>query len=228
MSIINTNYGFVFVHIPKCAGTTVTNTLSQLSTMFDLEIGGTEYGEDFQKLFITRFSVYKHSTAWEIRNALGREKWTKFFSFTFVRNPYDRAYSTYKYIRTHNKQLNFLENGQSFSDFVTSPSWDQAGPFQMLKPQHRWLIAGQHRDDFIVDHIARVENFQEEIRKLLQLIGVHRGKIEKLTYEAKNVSPEPPEPPVMSQKAVDKIRTRYADDFARFGYDPAAVPFDVV
>ena len=45
MAIINQSKKFIFVHVPKAAGTSVTSAFSKYTSYQDLEIGGAKFGE---------------------------------------------------------------------------------------------------------------------------------------------------------------------------------------
>ena len=57
MCVVSNTYQFIFVHIPKCAGTSTTYALSPLTTFADLELGSTEYGEKLHALMGPRFGI---------------------------------------------------------------------------------------------------------------------------------------------------------------------------
>ena len=123
--IINNTFRFVFVHIPKSAGTTITSILSKYSCYCDIELGGTALGEAVQPLFQKRFGLQKHSTYSEIRNVVGEVLLKHYFSFGFVRNPYSRAYSAYKFLDRARKDkqipsLSDFDKFKDFSDFISS------------------------------------------------------------------------------------------------------------
>jgi len=67
MSIINNKYKFIFVHVPKNGGTSITNFLSSYSTALDIEIGGTQIGELLQTSYIERYGISKHSTSLNLK-----------------------------------------------------------------------------------------------------------------------------------------------------------------
>jgi hypothetical protein len=69
--IVSNSAAFVFVHVPKAAGTTVARLLSPLSTVVDIELGGSPWGEELKRRYKARFGLGKHATATELRNALG-------------------------------------------------------------------------------------------------------------------------------------------------------------
>src|SRR5258706_16293188 len=66
----------IFVHIPKCAGNSVTKSLSQF--------GGFDCGHTNLKRFQIMF---------------GPEEFNRYFKFAFVRNPYDRLFSAFLFMK---------------------------------------------------------------------------------------------------------------------------------
>ena len=222
MCIINTSRRFVFVHVPKSAGTSICHALSPLTTAFDLEIGGTPYGEAFQELVFERFRLHKHMRASELRDLLGPARWSDSFTFAFVRNPFSRAYSTYKYLKQHRAELPFIDQFDTFDEYVSSAEWDGHGPFRLLLPQSHWT---HHRGEQLVDFIGRVETFTADLDHVLRMVGAGEAKA---APDVQNVSALPPSPPRLSEQAVAKIVDRYASDFAVFGYDPTVPTFEPV
>ncbi|MCX7933452.1 MAG: sulfotransferase family protein, partial [Rhodovarius sp.] len=100
MCIINHSRRFIFVHVPKCAGTTVAEHFSRFSTYRDLEIGATALGEAVAAHYQERFGLAKHSTLEEIARVVGEEEIQSFLTFGFVRNPYDRVVSIFTFLRS--------------------------------------------------------------------------------------------------------------------------------
>lgn len=95
--IISENKKFIFIHIPKTGGTSVTRSLEECLKYNDIVLGGTQYGEKLQKIYKKQFGVSKHSLGIEIQDLVGQEKWEDFFRFSVVRNPYHRIFSNYTY-----------------------------------------------------------------------------------------------------------------------------------
>ncbi len=100
MTLINHTYRFVFVHVPKNAGTSVTRYLSQLSTYRDLEIGATRLGEEMAPAYRERFGLHKHSTLAEIRDVMGPEIMSGYRTIAVVRDPEDRVRSVFRFLST--------------------------------------------------------------------------------------------------------------------------------
>jgi hypothetical protein len=89
----------IFIHIPKCGGTSISHSLDFDARWNDLFIGGTEYGESDEILIWSRrYGLRKHSTASEIKKALGDDAYQAFMKIAVVRNPIDRFVSAYNFL----------------------------------------------------------------------------------------------------------------------------------
>ena len=64
--IISHKYRFIFIHIRKCAGTSITRAMAPLLGEQDLVIGCTTEGERLEKENLKNGGLTKHSTAKEI------------------------------------------------------------------------------------------------------------------------------------------------------------------
>jgi hypothetical protein len=226
--IINNTFHFVFVHIPKSAGTTVTSVLSRYSSYCDIELGGTALGEAVQPHFQKRYGLQKHSTLSEIRTVVGEVLLKRYFSFAFVRNPYSRAYSAYKYLSRARKDnpiasLSDFDKFNDFAGFVSSGYFQSQGYDRMMMPQSIWVARDNRTLDIAVDYIGNVERLAPCLSEIGALIG---GGLER----RKIVGPLPvlnksseAEDPVLSELAHNPaleeiIYQRYEVDFRQFGY----------
>ena len=89
--IISPSQEFVFVHIHKTAGESITEALRPSLSPSDFVAVNEEW------------PLHKHSTALAIRREIGIEAWQRYFTFTFVRHPVERALSLYRYLAWHAK-----------------------------------------------------------------------------------------------------------------------------
>lgn len=82
--ICSHDHRFIFIHIGRTGGTSIEKTLCQL------------LGKDFEE---TKKDPngrwWKHIWAKKLRKRLGTECWNSYFTFSFVRNPYDMMLSLY-------------------------------------------------------------------------------------------------------------------------------------
>jgi Sulfotransferase family len=226
--IINNTFQFIFVHIPKSAGTTVTSVLSRFSSYCDIELGGTPLGEAIQPFFQKRYGLQKHSTFSEIRTVVGDVLLKRYFSFAIVRNPYTRAYSAYKYLSRARREhqiasLADFDKFKDFAGFVNSDYFQGQGYDRMMMPQSIWVARDNKSHDIAVDYIGNVERLEACLDEIGTLVG---GGMERRKSEGPlpvlNKSSDG-EHAVWSELAdkpavEETIYRRYEVDFRKFGY----------
>ncbi len=147
----------IFIHIPKCAGQSVRNTL------FDnLQPG--------------------HINAYSYQYIFPRSIYNRYFKFTFVRNPWDRLVSAYFFMKSggaHKKDQNWTDQNLAmypdFSTFVLEGlqlSRIQAWPH--FRPQVDFLRGQNGKIE--LDFIGRFENLQEDFNHVRDHLG-QRGEL---------------------------------------------------
>lgn len=163
--LISHKYKFIFIHIPKCAGSSVSSCLikklypdatniKKFFTNFksdDIEVFKNSIHKD------TPQALRQHDNYTSIKNYLySREIDIKeYFTFSFMRNPWERAVSRYYYgkkMATKSKEPWALKIANlSFLEFITSQ------PQQQLK----WVedIDGEVAVDFLSDGRFIQEDF---------------------------------------------------------------------
>lgn len=221
MSIINSSHGFVFVHVPKSAGTSVTSVLSGLCSVLDIEVGGSAFGEAVQPAFQARHGLSKHSTAAEIRALLGEQQWMRMVSFGVVRHPLARLASAWRFLRQWDSPGNFLREAllatETFEDFLATDLWvDSPGLDRMFQPQAFWL-AHEQRDELLVDTVCKVETLDADLHALLSRIGVPVSA-QPQAVPRLNATVTRQEGQDLPEALRAKVRDRYARDLQLFGY----------
>jgi len=221
MTIINNTHQFIYLHVPRTAGTSITTLFSSLTTIFDLEIGATDFGEKIQDAYHERFQISKHSDLTEIYNAVGDQVFKNYFKFSFVRNPFDRIFSTYNFLRSWDSpDLEFnhlIQSFKSFSQFITSDCLvNTLVPDNMFFPQSHWLCSSA--DDVGLDFIGRVEDLSTDIVKILNFIEV-QFLIDESKMQILNESVEHLNRLGINSNDVEKIINIYKDDFIKYKYD---------
>lgn len=145
-------YRCIFVHITKTAGTAVATGL---------------FGE-----------LPFHYTALTYRAIFGRRDFERYFKFAFVRNPWDRLLSAYKYLKKggwdeHDKRWSAQHLGAypDFESFVHGLSRDGRLPSHVhFKPQYEFVCDSRGR--IIVDYIGYFETLADDYRHVARRIGV--------------------------------------------------------
>lgn len=225
MSIVNRSHGFIFIHVPKAAGTSVTRVLSSFTQVGDAEVGGSEFGEAVAEPYRTRFGISKHSTAREIREIVGDVVWSTSFTFGFVRNPYERAFSTYRFLKDRFrawKGSEVMDGFHSFETFVSSAFFYSEGPDRLLRPQVFWLRDSDVDAAPCVDFVGRVESINEDMGVVLERCV---GRSQRPASPPQTIPRVNAAAPADSWRAAYREETtqrlvyeRYAIDFHCFGY----------
>jgi len=183
----------IFIHITKSAGTSLALSL---------------FGE-----------LPYHYTAQQYRVIYGRKDFNRFFKFTFVRNPWDRLYSAYSYLKgggwdENDKKwaaLNLVEVN-SFSDFVLKWfSTEKLMSHIHFWPQSKFIC--DKNDKPIIDYLGYFENLSDDFSHVIKTMNLPEKTL-KHTNSSKRVSYRE----VYTQEMIGKIAHIYKQDIDNFGY----------
>ena len=223
MFISNTHRA-IFVHIPKTAGTSITNLVEPELRWNDVVLGGSTFGERVQLAYRDRFGLFKHSPARAIRNVIGEELWKAYFTFAVVRHPYTRIASFYNWTRDAVERASpdaqvwkwpateaFLKTG-SFSEFIRH---EQFRSSRAGKPQVDWVCDDDGR--CILDLVGRFEELPACIETIASRLGL--GPV-RLGRHNESSSDEPPAGHFRDEDDYRYLHELHRRDFEQFGYDP--------
>jgi len=156
--------------------------------------------------------VKKHYFSKEIIKIIDQEHWDKAFKFTFVRNPWDRLYSLYRFKLRKNK-ISSEEQGNTFGMWLKNTvSIMNTAPYEKSKPQVDWLRDFNNNID--IDFIGRFEELESDVKKLSKILDI---KID-LPHINQNL------PIIHYSKAYDDelenlVRIHYKEDIDLFNYN---------
>jgi hypothetical protein len=177
---------FAFVHINKTGGSSIERALRL---------------------------PFQHRTALELRQELGPARWHRRFTFTFVRNPWDRVASHYFY-RVQTDQTALGTNPLSYSEWVERAYGVHDPRYfdkpKMFMPQLDWICDEDGRQ--IVNFIGRFERLPEDFRIVCERIGRHA----ELPHEKASSNRDYRR--AYTPAAADIVGRCFARDIAAFGY----------
>lgn len=226
--IISTSHRFIFIHIMKTAGTSVTECLAPTVRWNDVVLGGLPFGEAIQPAYRRQFGISKHSPARAVRDLVGSATWEGSFTFTFVRNPYSRARSVYAWIR---RTLRDAPAGAEAWDWPVSRAFTASAGFAgfIRHPDFLRSVAAAPQVDWVNDadgdrllaFVGRLESIDEGMREVCRRIGIpFTGVPVANRSEGSSAAAAVPVAPADYAYLADL----YRDDFAAFGYDPLRHP----
>ncbi len=214
---------FIFVHIPKTAGTSIEKTFGLFEdlsrakqdhrTIREIEplsqaILGLSSKEDARLLLRRGRDKYRRTLGQPL-NVVNSAQYTEYFKFAFVRNPWDRAASWYQNVMRGEKVRNDLkiEADCSFSTFIDRYP-DQWG----LKPQLYWLKNSANQVP--LDFIGRFENLQNDYQKICESLNVEAKPLSRMLTKGKRI----PYRDLYDDKTAQKVRKMYEEEIELFEY----------
>lgn len=206
---INHGERYIFVHIPKTAGSTILDRLNIDRTVSNF------FGGQFQVRYYTVECVAQHMPAFLIRK-IRPDIFDKYYKFSFIRNPYDRVLSEFFWCRK-NANLESKTEDEILSDFN---QWLE--PYYLTKNtsrkfSQRWFLYSRCKKHLLVDEIYRYENFEQEFSKLVEKLKI---KIpERYSLKSRNISTLTIDKNILlTKKNKDFIYSNFKDDFETFNY----------
>lgn len=182
-------YNCLFVHIPKTAGKSIE--------CFFLDLLGLSWEQRAPLLLRPNADPARgperlaHMTAAEYVNLayLTREQFDAAYRFSFVRNPWARLVSEYRY-RKH--YLRF-----SFSEFVSEhlPAAGMSDAYRHIVPQSDFLHGAD--GELLVNFVGRFENLQADFAEVCRGLGIEVGSL-----------PHVKDPAGVSLSVIDRLRDR--------------------
>ena len=183
----------IFIHITKTAGTSVAKGL----------FGYLPY----------------HYTAIDYRVIYGRKEFNTYFKFAFVRNPWDRLYSAYRYLKSGGwnaedkiwYESNIAEY-DNFNDFVTK--WlttSNINKHLHFMPQCHFIC--DSNDKILVDYLAYFETINDDFDRIANKLNI------KAALKHHNANPAGSYIHTYNDETRNIVANVYSKDIALFGYD---------
>jgi hypothetical protein len=199
---------FIFVHIPKTAGTSISEALAPYASVPD----------DVDPSQIRHWTRrWKHATIREYADVLEPEFLQRATKFCVVRNPWSRAISHYFY-RT--QRLVRISNGKMAGADEFSFDVESFRTFLNRVPPIRDFVSLARRSGeprrisrHSMDRILRVETLQDDFDELASVIGIPSTILGR-----SNSSRHKPYSEYYTKEARDLVSERFAEEIEYFGY----------
>lgn len=182
----------IFIHITKTAGTSVAKSLFN-------------------------YLPY-HYTAIDYRVIYGTRTYDRYFKFAFVRNPWDRLYSAYRYFKAGGWNDDdktwarlHLAPYKDFNSFVQQ--WltpENIKKHIHFKPQCEFICDSEN--NIIIDYLAYFETIDDDFDAIAARLGIDTQ------LGQHNTNPAVSYTTVYEEKSAQIVAQLYADDIIMFGY----------
>lgn len=182
--MISDQYKCIFVEVPKTGSTSIRS--------------------------IVGHPPKPHVNIWQIAHEIDRERFTSYFKFGFVRNPWDRAVSLYE--RREGLQL---RDQMSFEKFVEWLKFSSATCIYPLPHRYQmdWFV--DPHGNIVVDYIGKFETLLHDWAKISSKLGIDR----ELPHKNRRPGQKKHYAEYYSKETERMIYERFAVDIEFFGYE---------
>jgi hypothetical protein len=220
--MISNAYRCIFIHVPKCAGTSIESALGHHAdyegrgrqdhrTLAQIEPWGLRSAFFAESQMATKknlSALLRRSPNPANRYKVSREQYESYYKFAIVRNPWTRAVSWYKNAQRDQLHQKVLDGEPGpFKQFLQK----QIGK-GMLRPQTYWLRNRSGKIDF--DFIGRIESLDADFAHVCDKIQAPKVQLQQLLRSPK--SPSLTE--FFDHESDALIRSHYGEEIELFSY----------
>lgn len=211
--ILSRGRRYIFIHIPKTGGTSLARALEDRAMKDDIMLGDTPKARNRRsrvKDVATRGRLWKHSTLADIDGLVRAEEVATFFTFTMVRNPWDRMVSYYYWLRgqTFDHPAVGAAKACDFDAFLNDPLIAQS---VRANPAASYMHDAQGVER--CNAYIRLEHFEQDAQPLFDHLGF------RVELPHHNTSARPRDYRMAySDHSTQVVSDICAEDIVRFGY----------
>jgi hypothetical protein len=219
VEVISHKHKFIFVHIPKCGGTSVELALLKnegvnIGNYSKRHLG--ELSEEYRQKYRLGYDYEGISVQHRHIDQYKDEKEKKYFTFSFVRNPWDKLVSEYFYIRkflpySKCNETEFNLKYKTFEEFVRKAGMVCAWP-RHEDPQINFIL--NYDRNKLVEFVGKCEDMKRDFDYVCDKIGIppinlpHRNKTKHKHYTE-----------YYDDETRQIVAEKYDKDIEYFGYE---------
>lgn len=193
--MISHQHKCIFIHIPKCAGTSIEKVLGHYD-LYDgrrkqdhrslrmiekpLSISSFTSADNLYEYLRSLNNIIKSHPNPKNKLTVSKEQYKSYYKFSIVRNPWDRVYSWYKNVLRDQKHMEVLNlpSNVSFKDFLLGNLGKDK-----LRPQTYWLK--NYKGNVEMDFIGKFENLALDFSNIAKVLNLGS---QNLPHELKSSS----------------------------------------
>lgn len=213
--MISNLYCCIFVHIPRTGGNSIETILWP----------GERTEEDLWMGFVNKYENkyqtggLQHLFARHIREEVGAGIFDRYFKFSMVRNPWDKAVSQYSYMKRRPDLREYigLSEGDCFKKYL-----ERIGQKKHVQWESQYKFITDEHGELMVDFVGRYEDYQAVVSALLKHLGFAEMAIPRT-----NAADRAEYQQYYDGESIETVAELYARDIELFNYTyarPSAIP----
>lgn len=209
--ILSHEYRVIFVHPGKTGGTSIEKILAPLL--------GLRFEDTWRNDAVLPGGDCKHVAAHRLKEIVGDDVWAEYFTFGFVRNPFDRLLSEWCMHAQADPDVPWRNR-----DYVAYPTFEAfldgvvRGDVVLDRDYQSWML-GDGEGNLLVDYVGRFERLQKDFDEVCRLIGVSPTPLARAA-----VTHHRPWRDHYDETRFRAVHRSCAGDCERFGYGAAKEP----
>lgn len=196
---IDHNNKFIFVHIPKTAGTSIER-------MYGLENPRCFFNRRCEIIIDNVKYCPQHLTSTQLKTRPEiSQYYNEYYKFSFVRNPYDRVLS--EFFWREKKIVNYEYFKKWIYQFYSKIDMDHK------LTQYEYVY---ENSNLVVDFLGKVENLEEDFKKIQNNLGIPNKPLLRSNISLNN---QIDKKSYLTSEIKDFIYNLYKVDFETFEYE---------
>jgi hypothetical protein len=203
--MISHTFKCIFVHIPKCGGTSIEKIIwPEPRLESDLWMG-------FKSKYHNKYQTggLQHLFANQIRQEVGEQVFKTYFKFSIVRNPWEKTISQYFYMKNRPDLREWIGMEEN-SSFETYLDLIRKKAHVQWEPQYKFIY--DQNGDLLIDFIGRLENFDKDASSIINRIGI------KAEIPHSNATKHKHYTEYYNQETIEIVNDMYSNDISLLNY----------